>query len=149
MLTNNDAVDGLENLEVMLHVIRGFGEELPATCQDSCQEAWTIFDSFLQKYGSNYDIAERTTRVLRHAINLFGKAALPIAPSVVARMSVGFDSTGFSSYLWIAGKVISTFGNEETQTLRTAFRELYERSTNKVVFLLQTQSPGDMPDGKL
>jgi len=142
----HDVNNGLENLEVMLHVIRGFGEELPAACQNSCQEAWGIFDGFLLKFGSDYDIAERTTRVLRHAINLFGDASLPVAPSVVARMSVGFESTGFPSYLWIAGKIISTFGNEENPSLRGSFREVYERSTRKVVSLLQTKSPGDLPD---
>ena len=139
--------DGLENLEIMLHVIRSFGEELPSACQNSCQEAWAIFDSFLLKYGSNYDIAERTTRVLRHGITLFGDAGLPVAASVVVRMSLGFESTGFPSYLWIAGKVIGSFGTESNQALQGAFREMYERSTNKVVSLLQTKPPGDIPDG--
>ncbi|RDB28567.1 Uncharacterized protein C11G11.07 [Hypsizygus marmoreus] len=147
--TQDDIVNvnnGLENLEVMLHVIRSFGEELPAACQNSCEEAWLVFDSFLTKYGSSYDIAERTTRVLRHGINLFGDAALPVAPSVVARMSLAFDATGFPSYLWIAGKIIGRFGNEEDLNLRGSFREIYERSTKKVVALLQEKSPGDVPD---
>lgn len=140
--------DGLENLEIMLHIIHSFGEELPSACQNSCQEAWAVFDSFLLKYGSSYDIAERTTRVLRHGITLFGDASLPVAASVVARMSLGFEATGFPSYLWIAGKVIGCFGNENNQVLQRAFREMYERSTNKVVSLLQTKPPGDVPDGK-
>lgn len=140
--------DGLENLEIMLHIIRSFGEELPSACQNSCQEAWAVFDSLLLKYGSSYDIAERATRVLRHGITLFGEASLPVAASVVARMSLGFEATGFPSYLWIAGKVIGSFGNEKNdQVLQGAFREMYERSTNKVVSLLQTKPPGDIPDG--
>jgi len=133
----------------MLHVIHSFGEELPAACQNSCEEAWSVFDSFIAKYGSDYDIAERTTRVLRHGVNLFGNAALPVAPSVVARMSFAFETTGFPSYLWIAGKIIGRFGNEENETLRLSFQEIYERSTNKVVSLLQLKSPRDMPDGML
>lgn len=139
--------NGLENLEIMLHIIRSFGEELPSACQNSCQEAWAVFDSLLLKYGSSYDIAERATRVLRHGITLFGEASLPVAASVVARMSLGFEATGFPSYLWIAGKVIGSFGNEKNdQVLQGAFREMYERSTNKVVSLLQTKPPGDIPD---
>jgi transportin-3 len=62
-------------------------------------------------------------------------------------MSLSFEGTGFPSYLWIAGKVIATFGNEDNQPLRGAFQEMYERSTNKVVSLLQTKPPGDIPDG--
>jgi transportin-3 len=131
----------------MLHVVQTFGEELPAACQNSCEEAWAIFDAFLSKYGSDYDIAERTTRVLRHGVNLFGSSALPIAPSVVARMSIAFEATGFPSYLWIAGKIVGRFGNEEDPNLRASFRELYERSTSKVVTFLQVKSPRDIPDG--
>jgi len=138
--------NGLENLEIMLHIIHGFGEELPSACQNSCQDAWAVFDSFLLKYGSSYDIAERTTRVLRHGITLFGEASLPVAASVVARMSLGFETTGFPSYLWIAGKIIGTFGHENNQALQEAFQEIYERSTNKVVSFLQTKPPGDVPD---
>lgn len=138
--------NGLENLEIMLHVIRSFGEELPAACKGTCEQAWLVFDAFLAKYGSNYDVAERTTRVLRHGINLFGSSALAVTSSAVARMSLSFEATGYPSYLWIAGKVIGAFGNEENLTLRASYREVYERSTNKVVSLLQAQTPGNIPD---
>jgi transportin-3 len=132
----------------MLHVIHTFGDELPAACQNTCKEAWSVFDTFLSKYGSEYDIAERTTRVLRHGINLFGPSALPIADSVVTRMTAAFEATGFPSYIWIGGKIIGRFGNEEKPTLQAAFQQLYERSTNKVVALLQVKSPRDIPDGE-
>ncbi|KAJ7487507.1 armadillo-type protein [Mycena galericulata] len=141
-----DVGDGLENLEVMLHVIQGFGEELPPACQTSCAEAWTVLNAFLAKYGGDYEMADRTTRVLRHGITLFGDAALPVVPSVVARMSFAFEATGYPSYLWIAGKVINRYGNEEDTDLRGSFQEIYERSTNSVVGLLQHKSPSDIPD---
>ena len=140
-------LDGLENVEVMLHVIHTFGEDLPAACQNSCEEAWLVFDVFLSKYGSEYDIAERTTRVLRHGINIFGPSALQVADSVMTRMSLAFEATGFSSYLWIGGKMMGRFGNEENPALRSSFQQLYERSTNKVVALLQVKLPRDIPDG--
>jgi len=141
-----DVGNGLENLEVMLHVIQGFGEELPPACQTSCADAWTILDRFLVKYGADYDIAERTTRVIRHGITLFGDNALPVVPSVVARMSFAFEATGYPSYLWIAGKMIHRYGNEEDTDLRGSFQEVYERSTNSIVSLLQSKSPRDIPD---
>ncbi|TFK77186.1 ARM repeat-containing protein [Pluteus cervinus] len=138
--------NGLENLEVMLHVVQGFGESLPAACQNTAEEAWAVFDSFLVKYGSNYDVAERTTRVLRHGIHLFAESALGISPSIVQRMSFAFEATGYSSYLWIAGKFVNRFGGQESQPLRGAFRDSYERATQKIVALLQSKLPGDMPD---
>ncbi|KAF8213141.1 armadillo-type protein [Mycena galopus ATCC 62051] len=138
--------NGLDNLEVMLHVIQGFGEELPPACQTSCRDAWNVLDAFLVKYGADYDIAERTTRVIRHGITLFGDSALPVVPFVVARMSFAFEATGYPSYLWIAGKMIQRYGNEEDADLRGSFREVYERSTNSIVSLLQSKSPSDIPD---
>ncbi|KAJ7492711.1 armadillo-type protein [Mycena latifolia] len=141
-----DVGNGLENLEVMLHVIQGFGEELPPACQTSCEEAWAVLNAFLSKYGADYNIAERTTRVIRHGITLFGEAALPVVPSVIARMSFAFEATGYPSYLWIAGKMIHRYGNEEDMDLRGSFQEIYERSTNSIVSLLQSKTPSDIPD---
>jgi transportin-3 len=131
----------------MLHVIRTFGDELPVACKGTCEEAWAIFDAFLNKYGTNYDVAERTTRVLRYGISLFGDSALPIAPAVVERMSTAFEATGTPSYIWIAGKVVSRFGNEENPQLRAAFRDLYERTTKKMAEILSVKTPGNIPDG--
>jgi len=100
----------------------------------------------LVKYGSNYDLAERSTRVLRHGIHLFGESALGVAPSVVQRMALGFETTAYPSYLWIVGKITGRFGNEESQLLRASLLNVYEQSTQKVVSLLQLKSPRDMPD---
>ena len=142
-------LDGLENVEVMLHVVKGFGEVLPTACQNTCQEGWTVLDAFIQKYGSESGLAERVTRVLRHGVSFFGDAALPVAASVVARMSFAFESSGIASYLWIAGKVAQQFGTEEDQYVHQSFLEVYERSTNKVTLLLQSKPAGELPDGEL
>lgn len=132
----------------MLSVIDTFGEELPAACQSTCQEAWSIFDQFLTKYGSDYQMCERATRVLRLGINFFGNAALPMLPSVLSRMSAAFEATGHSSYMWIAGKCIGRFGDNGDVALRTSFKEVYERCSNKLVQLLHDKTPGQIPDGK-
>ncbi|KDR84886.1 hypothetical protein GALMADRAFT_53692 [Galerina marginata CBS 339.88] len=138
--------NGLENLEVMLHVIQGCGEDLPPACNNTCQEAWIIFDNFLSNYGLSYDLAERTTRVLRRGIDLFSKSALSVAPSVVSRMSLAFEATGYPSFLWIAGKIIGRYGNEKDPALKAAIQEIFERSTNKVAALLHIKTPGEIPD---
>lgn len=131
----------------MLHVIQGYGDQLPATCRNTCEEAWAVFDAFILKYGNNVDLAERTTRVLRRGIDLFGKSLLPIAPSIIARMSFAFEATGFPGFLWIAGKVIGRFGYEDDPTWRGAVQEIFERSTAKVVAMLQVKPPRELPDG--
>ncbi|PPQ73527.1 hypothetical protein CVT26_010338 [Gymnopilus dilepis] len=138
--------NGLENLEVMLHVIQGYGEDLPPACQSTCQEAWLVFDNFLANHGLNYDLAERSTRVLRRGVDLFGRSALPIAPSVVSRMSQAFEATAYPSFLWIAGKIIGRFGNERDPNLQVALRDIFERSTTKVAALLSVKAPREIPD---
>ena len=140
--------DGLTNLEAMLHVVGSFGEHLPPSCQGTCQEVWPVFDAFLAKHGSDYECAEHVTRVLRHGLNLFGKAVLTIATEVLGRMSTSFASSGMSCYLWIAGKVHSRFGNEEDPLLRDAVRDVYERSTQKLLVMLQEKSAATLPDGE-
>lgn len=132
----------------MLHVIGPFGDQLPAACQNSCQEVWSIFDRFIAKYAFDYDTAERTTRVLRHGVTLFGQSTLQVAPSVLSCMVTSFEATGFSAFLWIASKLVGRFGRESDPTLRTTVLALYERSTNKMVSLLQSKTPRDVPDGK-
>ena len=130
----------------MLHVVQGYGDELPPACADTCQEAWAVFDAFLVKHGANYDLAERTTRVIRRGIDLFGKSAGAVAISVLARMSLSFEATGYPSFLWISGKVIGRFGYERDLALSAAIKELYEAATRKVSTLLQTKNPGELPD---
>ena len=131
----------------MLQVIDTFGDELPASCKSTCQEAWAIFDPFIAKYASNYDVCERATRVLRLGLNFFGPTALPVVPSMLSRMAAAFESTSFASYLWIIGKTIGRFGNEENAAVRTSFKQAFERSSTKVVHILQNSPPSQIPDG--
>ncbi|KAF9076184.1 armadillo-type protein [Rhodocollybia butyracea] len=137
--------DGLENLESMLYVVGAFGEDLPAACQNTCQEAWSIFQAFLSKYGSDPELAERTTRVLRYGLSFFDRAVLSVAASVVASMSMGFEATGIASYLWIGGKLIERFGDEEGE-LHSAFAELFQSASSKMTNLLQMQPVGTLSD---
>jgi transportin-3 len=133
----------------MLHVVGSFGNQLPPACEGTCQEVWPVFDAFLAKHGSDYESAEHVTRVLRHALHLFGRAVLTIAADVLGRMSTSFASSGLSCYLWIASKVHSRFGDEEDLILRDAVRDLYERSTQKVIAMLQEKSAATLPDGEI
>ena len=133
----------------MLHVVRSFGEVLPATCQNTCEEAWALFDTLIAKYGEHYNVGDRATRVLRYGLQLFGAAALPIAQHVLSRMTTSFEAHGVSGYLWIIGKIIGRFGHEEDPALRDVFRQAYESVSTKVLSLLQQQPASEIPDGKL
>ncbi|XP_006454694.1 hypothetical protein AGABI2DRAFT_182668 [Agaricus bisporus var. bisporus H97] len=143
----DQASNALENLEVMLYIIRSFGDDLPEACQASCLEAWTVFENFLLKFGTDYELAERVTRVIRHGISLYGKAGLPVAPSLMERMSQGYDATGISCYIWIGGKITARFGDEKQNVrLQTALRGMYETAAKKSVTLLSLRQPKEMPD---
>jgi transportin-3 len=133
----------------MLSIIRGFGEQLPAACQNTCKDVWDMFDLLLSKYCKDENVSERACRVLRFGLGFFDEAALPMAASAIARMSFSFDTSGVSSFLWIGGKIIGQFGESEDMELRGAFKELYERSTQKIVQLLSSQSPDTLPGGKV
>jgi transportin-3 len=63
-------------------------------------------------------------------------------------MSLSFEATGISSYLWIAGKLVTNFGDDEDSRIRTGQKDLYERATAKVFSLLQEKSARDIPDGE-
>lgn len=132
----------------MLAVIETFGEDLPPGCVNSCEEAWTVIDTLLSKYGDQYDVVERATRVIRAGLRFFGRSAAPVASSVLARMSIGFEATGFASYTWISGKIISNFGEDSSLDMYAAVKDAYERSTTKVVALLQGQELRELPDGE-
>ena len=131
----------------MLGVVDTFGTDLPPACRNSCHEAWVFFDPFIAKYGSDSATCERVTRVLRFALRFFGTTALPVMPSVLARMSASFETTGFASYLWIIGKVVSQFGHEDDPALQNAFKQAYEHSSTKLYKMLQETSPAQIPDG--
>ena len=126
-----------------------FGEQLPKSCEKTCEQAWAVFDAFFVKFGNDPVIGDQATQTVRRGLEFFGDSALVVAPAVIARMSFTFESSGVSSYLWIPGKIIARFGNDEDPDLRGSFKEFYERSTQKVVSLLQAKDPREMPDGAL
>lgn len=140
-------IDGLENLEAMLGVIQTFGEELPPSCATSAQEAWSVFDQMLNKLATNYDVSERITRVLRGGLRFFGTSAMPVVPSLLMRMTVSYELSGISSFLWIIGKIVDLCGDGSSAAVRDGIKQAYERGTSKTVTLLQQRNIRDMPDG--
>ncbi len=132
----------------MLAIIQSFGEELPPSCANSAQEAWSVFDPMLTKLATNYDVSERNTRVLRGGLRFFGTSVMPAVPPLLMRMALSYESSGFSSFLWIIGKIVDLCGEGAPPTVRDGIRQAYERATSKTVTLLQQRNIRDMPDGK-
>lgn len=139
-------VDWLEQLETMLHVIKGFDEDLPEACRTTSQELWGLFETVIIKYGDNHNIGERVTRVLRYGLDIFGSALLPILRQILSRLAVTFEASGIPGYLWIIGKIISRFGQDET--LQESFRESFDVISRKAWSMIQLQPPSDIPDGE-
>ncbi|KIY71002.1 ARM repeat-containing protein [Cylindrobasidium torrendii FP15055 ss-10] len=137
---------GLENLEFMLTIIRSFGEDLPPACQNSIAQTWSIFDAFLTKYGSDYEVAERVTRVLRCGITFYGQNARPMALAVVTKLMQLYEAHRFSSYLWICGKAIDEYGYGADDALKVLTMNIYQRSTQIVVQTLHDKEAMKIPD---
>ena len=144
----NEDSDCLEHLDIMLGIIKTFGDDLPASCQATCQEAWALLDAVILRYGQHFSVAEQAMRVCRRGLDFFGAMSLPIVPQVLSRLASAFDTSGNSSYLWIIGKVITKFTNEEDVSLRESFKQAYQVVSAKVQLLLQQQSAAEIPDGK-
>jgi transportin-3 len=139
--------DTLEQLEILLEVVDTFGEDQPLSCRNAHVEAWGLFDPLLKKYGNSMDVTERITRVLRFGIQFFGNTIASLVPSVLETLSYSFDQTGYSSCMWIAGKLVQRFGTTEEQAITTSIRSMYDRMSQKTAELLQTTDPRTLPDG--
>jgi transportin-3 len=87
--------------------------------------------------------------VIRHGLQLFDRAALPIVPSMLAQLTSRFETTGFANYLWAIAKVIQRFGLEEDPTIRSAIQAAYERCTVKCLEIFTSSSISMHSDGMI
>jgi transportin-3 len=140
-------VDGVELLLSMLEVVGTFGEELPASCEDTCSQSWVVIDAVLSRHGGDPTISESMCRLLRAALPFFGPAALPVIPLVVKRAVLNFSETGIASYPWILRKCIEAHGHTGQVALREDFKQAYELVSTRMSSMLQTQSISNIPDG--
>ncbi|KAG8932286.1 Nuclear import receptor [Tulasnella sp. 418] len=138
--------DCLELLEALLHVVQSFGEELPPACQNTCPEVYVVLDSLIANYGRHYFISERACRVLKLGMQFFGDAGLPVVPQLVSRLSSAFDATGYSSFIWILGKVVGQYGATSDTIFWANLQAGYEAISEKVFSMLEDTPPSDMPD---
>lgn len=131
-----------------MDIVGSFGEELPADCANTASSTWAVVDDVIDRYGSDTTICDRATRVLRLGLQFFQRTALPLVPSILARLTGEFERTGFASYLWAIGKVIQRFGLEEDGVVRIAIQGAYERTTAKCWALFSQTAISMHSDGK-
>lgn len=140
-------LDALELLETMLYVVQSFGEDLPPACKNTAGEIYQVLDTLIAQQGPHYFISERACRVLRLGIQFYGDSARSLVPTFLQRVATAFQSTGFSSFLWLLGKATSFYAAEQDGSLLLAFKTAYEMASLKVFSMLKLQPAGDMPDG--
>jgi len=132
-----------------METVDTFGEELPAPCRSAPSEAWALFEPLLRNHGKSGAITERVTQVLRFGVHFFGSNLASLVPSVLETLTISFEQSGFSSCMWIAGKIVQRFGNSKEVAILGSIRITYERMSVKSAQLLQTIDPRVLPDGKV
>lgn len=142
------ATDALERLDMFLAIVGRLPNGLPPACSDTCQQAWSILDGFLAKYGTNPAVAEKTCVAIRRGLEFFEEAAFRVAPSVLARLASNFENAPASSYLWITAKMVTFFSRNGDPTFDAALRNAFERESTKLFGLLQRMPPSQLADSE-
>ncbi|WWD05130.1 hypothetical protein V865_003202 [Kwoniella europaea PYCC6329] len=148
--TLQKVADCLEQLDSYLSVVRSI-DPLPQECHQTAVELYGVLDSLLNRYSKLYYISERVSTVLRRGLTFFPSTALqPIIQPLLSRMTISFEQTGYSSYLWITGKVTSKFGDVANQPENQALGELllgsFQSVTNFMSRMLQDKVALEIPD---
>lgn len=139
----------IDMLERFLYTIDDcFAQSLPSECSKTVTEAYAVIDNLLHKYGSAYWLHQSSVNLLRRGMIFFGPLAQPVLPDLLDRMSSLFAATGFSGYLWISGRVIDAYSSScgGDARFRAAVQSSFEKSSTKVMQVLENSMPREIPD---
>ncbi|KAK4051285.1 Nuclear import receptor [Microbotryomycetes sp. JL221] len=148
------ALDALERIDVMLSIVStdDIVDQLPEQCHTTCQQTWIILDQFLSNFltstnnGFNSELAEKTCIVIRRGLQFFGQLIQPLTPNLIERMTISFEKSGASSFLWITSRTIETFAFKREPSFLNATKSAFERQCAKVFTMLQMTTPTQMQD---
>ncbi|GAA6005186.1 hypothetical protein JCM10207_002891 [Rhodosporidiobolus poonsookiae] len=138
--------DALERIDVYLAIIGRLPAGVPDACIATCGQVWTVLDGLLAKYGANGKVADRVSIVLRRGLVFFGDAALAVAPAMLERLATAFEQSPAAGYLWITGKTVQQFGQQQDPAFAGVVKSTFERESNKVFEMLQSTPPAQIPD---
>lgn len=146
------AADSLERLDSYLAVVRTL-DPVPESCYATAASVYSVLDTLLARYAPLYYISERVGSILRRGLSFFPPAALePVLRPVLARMASSFAQTGYSSYLWITGKVATKFGEPARSPGGEALAALligaFENVTQSLAELLKVKTALEISDGQ-
>jgi transportin-3 len=74
---------------------------------------------------------------------------IPVAVPMLQRMTASFQTTGYSSYIWITSKTIPLAARPDLVEFRQAAKEAFEKQSEKVFSLLQSAPVEGNGDGQL
>jgi transportin-3 len=145
--------DALEQIDSYLTIVRTL-DPVPESCYPTAASVYQILDKLLERYAKLYFISERVGSILRRGLTFFPERALePVVQPVLARLSTAFAQTGYSSYLWITGKIASKFaraaqrpGNEALAQLLVGAFQTVTDSLGKLLTLKDALEIADVMD---
>lgn len=142
------AADRMEQIERFIYIAsEAFSSDpLPPNCSSTCQQAYQVLDSIMEKHGSVYFITERSCALIRRGLVLFGDLALPAIPSLSQRLVDNFHKTEYASYVWIVGKCIDRYGGGKD--LDDLLAQAFQQITSIILSTLDTRPAADIPDGE-
>jgi transportin-3 len=147
-LTSKNLSDNFDRLEKFLCICMPLNESLPASCEKTCADAWTVIDRVLSKYGHVHSVSEHTCGLIRRSLDFFYQLLLPVLVPMLQRLTTSFQTTGFSAYMWITTKTIPIASNKpQLVELQQATREAFEKQSEKVFALLPTAPLDRNEDG--
>lgn len=141
------ACEALGRIDRLLDIVERFPDGLPEACKGTVEQIWSVFDAFLQKYGGDMTVADKTCICLRRGLDFFDQEAFGVAGPLMERLAISFESASSSSYLWLIGKMVERFGRRRDVNFDAALKNVFERMSTRVFTLLQTNSPELLADG--
>lgn len=129
------------------------GRSIPESCYPTASQIWGVLDSLLSRYAKLFYISERVGSLIRRGLKFFPPAAIaPIIQQMLDRMTSCFEETGYPSYLWITGKLASTFSEQAVtpggEALAGLLLGALARETEILRVLCETKSAVEIPDGE-
>lgn len=131
--------DALERLDGFLHICRLPPGSLPESCQKTCTDAWQVLDTIFAQHGHQRAVSESACAVVRRGMDFFYDLVLPIAPAIIQRMALCFESSGQSGYLWITSKLAPLASKQGGEAVYQSLALAFESESQKVFGVLQSQ----------
>ncbi|MBW0475818.1 hypothetical protein O181_015533 [Austropuccinia psidii MF-1] len=133
--------ESLERIDIFLSIVHKLDGGLPPQCAQSLEQVWTVFCCILALYSQSLKISERFCAVMRRGLIFFGDLCLNVLISVLEQLTIHFETSGCSGYLWITSKVVSLFADKLNPTMQVAVKTAFERQSNAVFSSIKDSTP--------